>query len=124
MNNLNTVLTNIVEDYCSEYGVKSKDLFRQINKTHRTKKIKNTYLPVLRMTLGYYFNQEFGLPKTHTSKFVGYSSHSTLSHNEKKVKWFLDTNDLIFGSYYNKLKEVVAKYDSELESMKKVVLKP
>jgi len=125
MKDLNTILNSIVDDYCTEFGVKAKDLFRDIkSKSGRTKVLKQTNIANLRMALGYYFTKEFGLPKTFASKFIGYVGHSTMSHNEAKIRWFIENEDLTFLYYYRKLNDVASKYQEDLESMKQVVIKP
>jgi len=125
MRDLKEILNNIIEDYCTQFDLKPKDLFRDIkSKNGRAKVIKNTNVANLRMTLGYYFTEEFGLPKTFACKFIGYSGHSTMSHNQEKIKWFIETNDLVFSYYYGTLKKVVEKYDEELNALKRVVIKP
>jgi len=125
MRDLKTLLNDIVTDYCNEFDVKPKDLFRDINRgSARTKVVKKTNISALRMALGYYFTREFGLPKTFACKFVGYATHSTMSHNEEKIKWFIETEDIIFMYYYNQLKKVVEKYQDDISMLKRVVLKP
>ncbi|MBM3417418.1 MAG: hypothetical protein FJY17_00680 [Bacteroidetes bacterium] len=95
----------LIEMVCEEYGLTKKDLKNKRSKY--TKKSQKRYVSIcaIRQALSYFIFMHFPIRIADISKMVGYSDHSPLSSQRKKIEHYIKHKDYCFYPYYQKVKE-------------------
>lgn len=119
MTEFRKLVNNIIDDYCSEFNVKQDDLKQRIHKVGRRKVKNGVHISAMRMCLGHYFDITFNLKLIQIAELVGYSDHSVLSGNRKRIKWYLETNDTFFLMHYLPLLQIADKYEDAISPYRK-----
>jgi hypothetical protein len=96
----------LIERYCSVFGLRRKDLFAKTKTGKATKKDLGLSLSSIRMALSYYIHENYNIGYSEVSYMVGYNDHSTTMKNEHRVRNYIDHKDSTFYPYWEKLLQV------------------
>jgi hypothetical protein len=119
MTDFRKLINKIVEDYCAEYNIKPTDLRFRIGNTGRRKVVDGVHVSAMRMCLGHLFDTTFNLKLIQIAELVGYTDHSVLSGNRKRMRYYIDNQDTFIMMYYLPLLKIAERYEDEISLYRK-----
>jgi chromosomal replication initiation ATPase DnaA len=110
--NMRDQVIQLADKYCQLNNVTRYDLFQKgKHKGSKKKKVVNgANVATIRMALGYYFTLYFPMSLVEIAGLIGYSDHSSISTNNKKIRYYIKNNDKYFMYYYNLLQDLGSFY--------------
>jgi chromosomal replication initiation ATPase DnaA len=101
-----TQVHNLITRYCRTYGVDPSTLTRN-NKLRSPKRVFNgVHVDYMRISLGKYIYENFGLTLKQVAVLIGYQDHSTISSQREKVNHYIKTKDPYFYPYWETLLKI------------------